>query len=88
MLEKIKRDVIAFWLTHGFLRRIGKRYPDSFENMINGLTDNEKCRRVMKLRYTGEKQLKFEAISYEMNTDVRNVFMYHRQVIDKIISGT
>lgn len=88
MLEKIKRDVIAFWLTHGFLRRIGKRYPGYFEKMINGITDNENCRRVMKLRYTGENQLKFEAISYEMNTDIRNVFMYHRQVIDKIISDT
>lgn len=88
MLEKVKHDIIAFWLTHCFLRRIGKRYPYDFEKMIDDITDNLNCRRVMKLRYTGKTQLKFEAIAYEMNADIRNVFMYHRRVIDKIISDS
>lgn len=41
----------------------------------------------MLLRYTGEP-LKFEAIAFEMNTDVRNVFSYHKKVIDLIISNS
>lgn len=84
-MEKIKRDIIAFWLTHGFLRRIAKRYPLYFENWMRDLTDNRNCRKVMKLRYL--QNLKFEAVAYEMNIDVRNVFLYHKQVIDLIISG-
>lgn len=63
---KIKRDIIAFWLTHDYLRRIGKHYPEHFNKMINDLTDNKNCRKVMFLRYTGEP-LKFEAIAFEMN---------------------
>ena len=42
----------------------------------------------MLLRYMGDDQLKFESISYDMNTDVRNVFKYHKNVIDKIISDS
>ena len=85
--QKIKRDIIAFWLTHDNLRRIGKLYPDHFNKMINDLTDTRNCRKVMLLRYTGEP-LKFEAIAFEMNTDVRNVFSYHKKVIDLIISNS
>lgn len=85
-MENAKRKIISFWLTHGFLRQIAKRYPEYFEKWINDLTDNRNCRKVMLLRYTGEP-LKFEAIAFEMNTDVRNVFSYHKKVIDLIISN-
>ncbi len=84
--SKIKRDIIAFWLTHIYLRRLGKRYPDFFIKMINDITDNKIARKIMFLRYTGETPLKFEAISYDLNIDVRNVFTYHKKVIDTIIS--
>lgn len=80
-----KRDIIAFWLTHGFLRRIAKRYPEYFEKWMKDLTDKQNCQRVMRLRYI--YNLKFEAVAYELNMDVRNVFSYHKQVIDLIISG-
>ena len=80
-----KRDIIAFWLTHGFLRRIAKRYPEYFEKWMKDLTDNKNSLKVMKLRYIDN--LKFEAVAYELNMDVRNVFSYHKQVIDLIISG-
>lgn len=85
--QKIKREIISFWLTHSYLRRIGKRYPDEFQKMIYDLTDNHNSRKVMILRYTGQNQLKFEAIAYEMNIDLRNVFLYHKKIIDLIISG-
>lgn len=88
-IQNTVRDKIIFWwLTHCYLRQIAKRYPDHFKELINDITDNRNCRRVMLMRYTGESPLKFEAIAYEMNIDVRNVFAYHKKVIDKIISGT
>lgn len=87
-LELAKYKIISFWLTHIFLRRIAKRYPEFFVRWINDLTDNRNCRKIMKLRYMGESQLKFEAISIEMNTDIRNVFTYHKRVIDLIISNS
>ena len=84
MLEVAKRKVVFFWLTHSYLRRIAKRYPEYFEHWINDLTDNYNARKIMKLRYIDN--LKFEAIAYEMNTDIRNVFSYHKKVIEYIIS--
>lgn len=87
MLESAKHKVVAFWLTHCFLRRIAKRYPEYFEKWINDLTDNRNCRKIMRLRYMGDTQMKFEAIAFEMNTDVRNVFLYHKKVINLIISN-
>ena len=87
MLDQLKRRVIFFWLTHGFLRRIAKRYPEYFENWINDITDNRIARKIMKLRYMGESPLKFEAISIDMNMDLRNVFSYHKKVIEAIISA-
>ena len=87
-IPKVVRDkIISFLLTHCYLRQIAKRYPDHFKELINDITDNRNCRRVMSLRYMGESPLKFEAIAYEMNIDVRNVFAYHKKVIDKIVSG-
>ena len=80
-----KNRIVSFWLTHSYLRRIGKRYPDHFKEMIYDLTDNRICRKIMLLRYTGDTQLKFEAIAYEMNMDLRDVFKYHKKVIDAII---
>lgn len=85
MLEVAKRKVIFFWLTHDFLRRIAKRYPEYFTQWISDITDNRNCRRVMKLRYIDN--MKFEAVSYEMNTDIRNVFAYHKKIVERIISG-
>ena len=87
-MESVKYKAIFFWLTHAYLRRIAKRYPEHFNKLIDDLTDNRNCRKVMRLRYCGESPLKFEAISYEMNTDIRNVFKYHKKVIDLIIYGS
>ena len=87
MLDAAKNKIIFWWLTHCYLRRIGKRYPEYFTKQVNDLTDNRICRKIMALRYTGESQMKFEAIAIEMNMDLRNVFAYHKKVIDKIISS-
>ena len=86
--EAVKRKIIFWWLTHCYLRMIGKRYPEHFEKQINDLTDNRICRKIMLMRYTGDTQKKFEVIAIDMGMDVRNVFSYHKSVVDKIISST
>lgn len=87
MLDGVKHKVVFFWLTHSYLRRIGKRYPDYFKSWINDITDNLTCRKIMLMRYTGDSQKKFEVIALDLGMDVRNVFSYHKKVVDKIITG-
>ena len=86
-MQNIKYKIIYFWLTHVFLRHIGKRYPEFFENWICDVTESARQRQVMMLRYTGKTQMKFEAIAITMNADLSNVFKYHKKVVDAIISG-
>ena len=83
MLEAAKRKVIFFWLTHSYLRRIGKRYPEYFEHWMKDLTDNRNSIKVMKLRYIDN--LKFEVIAIDMGVDVRYIFTLHKKVLEKII---
>jgi hypothetical protein len=86
-MENLKHKIIVFWLTHIFLRRIGKRYPEFFKQWIYDQIDNRIERKIMLLRYTGESQMKFYAIALELNTDERNVYLYHKKAINHIISG-
>lgn len=87
-MENVKHKIIAFWLTHIFLRRIGKRYPEFFNNWIKDITDNQKQRRIMALRYTGDTPMKFEAIAIELNTTPRRVFEQYKKVINRLIIGS
>ena len=86
-MENAKHKIISFWLTHIFLRRIGKRYPEYFTEFITELTDDKTARKIMLMRYTGDNPMKFEAIAYELNIALRRVFEKHKKVIDKIISA-
>lgn len=79
----MKDSIIRFWLTHHYLRKIGKRYPEFFKGLIRDVTDGFSQQYVMKERYINNK--KFEVIAMDMNIDVRYVFRLHRQVIDKLI---
>ena len=36
-MESVKAKAVSFWLTHCYLRRIAKRYPEYFEKQINDL---------------------------------------------------
>lgn len=82
-LELLKSKVISFWLTHSYLRRLGKFYPDHFRKMICDLTDSQRQIQVMLKRYIDNE--KFEAIAIDMGVDVRYIFSLHKKVIDKII---
>lgn len=87
-METVKYKIIWLWLTRCFLRRLGKRYPEWFEKVfVPDLTDNLIARRVMILRYAGKYPMKFEAIAIELGTDVRNIFTYHKKVLDSMIVG-
>lgn len=84
-MEDVKHKVIFFWLTHSFLRRIGKRYPEYFEHWIKDLTDNHSQQSVMFQRYIENK--KFEVIALDMNVDASYVFRLHKKVLEKIIGN-
>lgn len=86
-MENIKRRIISFWLTHIFLRRIGKRYPDYFKRWMTDLTDDNIVREIMNLRYVGDAPLKFEAIAIRLNIAPRRVFEKHKKIVDRIIGG-
>lgn len=87
-MQKIKYEIISFWLRHVFLRHMGKRYPEFFnESWMKELTDSETKRKIMKLRYTGDKPMGFEAIAITIGISPRRVFEHHKNVIDKIING-
>ena len=79
----MKDDLVRFWLTHHYLRKIGKQYPEFFEKLIKDITDNLAEQVVMKHRYIHNK--KFEVIALDMNVDVRYVFRLHKKVIDKLV---
>ena len=86
-MQNIKHKIISFWLTHMFLRRIGKRYPEYFDKWMKDLTDDNTARKIMAMRYAGEDQVKFEAIAFTLNIAPRRVFEKHKKIIDRIIGG-
>lgn len=86
-MENAKHKIIYFWLTHIFLRRIGKRYPDFFKQWIYECIDNSIERKILMLRYTGESQMKFTAIALELHLDESNMFKYHKRAINRLITG-
>ena len=85
-MELVKRTIISFWLTHLFLRRLGKRYPNFFNSWIADITDSRQQRSIMKLRYTGDTPMTFETIAIEMGISTRRVLEHHKKVIDRLIS--
>lgn len=84
-MQNAKRKIISFWLTHIFLRRIAKRYPEYFMRWIKDLTDDATTRKIMELRYMGDNPMRFEAISYKLYLAPRRVFEKHKSVIDRMI---
>ena len=86
-MENVKHKIVYFWLTHIFLRRIGKRYPEFFKQWIYDHIENRIERKILMMRYTGESQMKFSAIALELKLDESNMFKYHKRAIDRLITG-
>ena len=87
-MENVKHKIISFWLTHIFLRRIGKRYPEFFNQWIAEITDSKRQRQIMSMRYTGDTPMKFERIAIELNSTPRRVFEQHKKVINRLVLGS
>lgn len=85
-MEEAKHKIVYFWLTHFFLRRIGKRYPDFFKRWVYDNIENNTERKILLMRYTGESQMKFFAIALELKLDESNLFKYHKRAVNKLIS--
>lgn len=84
-MENIKQKIIIFWLTHIFLRRIGKRYPEFFKQWIYDYVENTIERKILIMRYTGETKMKFSAIALELKMDLSNLFKYHKRAVERLI---
>lgn len=96
-MENVKRKIISFWLAHFFIRRIAKRYPDFFKKWVCDITDNRLERKTVIFRYHGDEEdknkpegvhpLKFYEIADKLHTVERNVFIYHKNFVDRLITG-
>lgn len=79
----VRDKVISLWL-HFWLKRIAKKYPEFFMQMMDDVCDDEKSKEIMRLRYI--YKLKFKAIPPYVNTEERNVYTKHQKIIDKLIN--
>lgn len=86
-MQNAKYRIISFWLTHIFLRRIAKRYPEYFMRWIKDLTDDVIARKIMELRYMGDNPMKFEKIAETLYLSPRRVFEKHKSVINRMIGA-
>lgn len=78
-----KDKIIALWL-HIWLKRIAKRYPDFFEQILKDVVDSDKARIIMRARYL--QRLKFKQIPDIVNLELRQVYKIHQDIIKHIIN--
>lgn len=84
-MQDVKHKIIYFWLTHVFLRHIGKRYPDFFKKWVTDSTDSAVERKILIMRYTGSTKMKFAAIALNLGLDESNMFKYHKRAVERLI---
>lgn len=80
--RKLSDKIVALWL-HFWLKRIAKKYPDFFNQMLSDLLLSPKEKAIMKARY--KYGLKFKQIPKIAKVELRQVHRLHQSVIDKII---
>ena len=85
-MQDVKHKIIYFWLTHFFLRYIGKRYPDFFKQWVTDNLENTIERKILIMRYTGKERMKFSAIALELHLDESNMFKYHKRAVNGLVS--
>ena len=77
-----KDKILSLWL-HIWLKRIAKKYPDFFLQMIDDVVDSDKGKTIMYARYI--KRLKFKQIPELVNLEERQVYKIHQTIIKHII---
>ena len=84
MVKGLVRDkIVAIWL-HFWLRRIARRYPMFFVQMLNDVVDSDKGKVIMKARYI--ERYKFKQIPGLVNLELRQVYKIHQDIIKEIIN--
>ena len=82
VVERLVKDkVIALWL-HFWLKRIAKKYPQFFLQMLDDVIDSDKGKKIMIARYIN--RLKFKQIPEIVNLEERQVYKIHQQIIKQI----
>ena len=82
-MRSVKAKIIALWL-HIWLKRIAKRYPEFFTQMINNIVDSDKGKLIMHARYV--QRLKFKQIPDLVHLELRQVYKIHQEIIKHIIN--
>lgn len=81
--QKIKREIIALWFSRCYLKRIAKRYPEFFLQMLDDELDSDKGRKIMVARYVD--RVKFKQIPDLVNLEERQVYKIHQNIIYHLI---
>lgn len=86
-MELVKQKVVYFFFVHVFLRMIGKKYPEFFNQWTADHVKNKRDREILLMRYTGETRMKFTAIASKLGIDESNLFKYHKRAVETLIFG-
>lgn len=81
--ELVKDKLVRFFVTK-LLILLGSLYPNFVLDMVKEFNLPPKQAKIIKLRYIDG--LKFEAIPEFVNCELRNVFILHKDYIDKLVS--
>lgn len=82
-MDRAKASIIALWL-HIWLKRIAKRYPEFFNQMLDDVIDSDKAKVIMRARYV--ERMKFKQIPDVANVELRQVYKIHQDVINILIN--
>lgn len=82
-MQHAKAKIIALWL-HIWLKRIAKRYPDLFRQIIDDVVDSDKGKLIMHARYIDK--LKFKQIPDVVHLELRQVYKIHQKIIDELVN--
>lgn len=83
MVKGLVRDrIIALWL-HLWLKRIARKYPMFFLQILEDTVDSDKGKAIMKARYI--ERYKFKQIPKLVNLELRQVYKIHQDIINVLI---
>lgn len=83
MVKGLVRDkIIALWL-HLWLKRIARKYPMFFVQILEDTVDSDKGKAIMKARYI--ERYKFKQIPSLVNLELRQVYKIHQDIINELI---
>lgn len=77
-----KDKILSLWL-HIWLKRIAKKYPQFFLQMIDDVVDSDKGKIIMLARYID--RLKFKQITELVHLEERQVYKIHQNIIRHIM---